>query len=105
MIASISQLSERFAGQLPEAAFERLRADLEARRSDQSGHGNGSVVDGRAVQQLAAVRARVDDWQVRKGGWKTLESGLLRSYLRGRQTFPVLASAARWGIYTTGASA
>jgi CHAD domain-containing protein len=87
MIASISQLSERFAGQLPEAAFERLRADLEARRSDQSGHGNGSVVDGRAVQQLAAVRARVDDWQVRKGGWKTLESGLLRSYLRGRQTF------------------
>ncbi len=87
MIASIGQLSERFAGQLPDAAFQRLRANFEARRSAQGGHGNGSVVDDRAVQELAAVRARVDDWQLRKGGWKTLESGLLRSYRRGRKTF------------------
>lgn len=87
MIASIGQLSDRFAGQLPEAAFGRLRADLEARRSAQSGHGNVSVVDESAVQMVAGVRARVDDWQVRKGGWKTLENGLLRSYTRGRQAF------------------
>lgn len=87
MIASVSQLSDRFAGQLPEAAFGRLCAHLETRRSAHGRHGDVSVVDDRAVQELAAVRARVDDWQLRKGGWKSLESGLLRSYWRGREAF------------------
>jgi CHAD domain-containing protein len=87
MIASIGQLSDRFAGQLPEAAFQRIRAHLEDRRSAWSEKGNGSVVDTRAVAQLAAVRAHVDDWQLGKEGWKRLESGLLRSYRRGHETF------------------
>lgn len=87
MIASIGQLSDRFAGQLPEAAFQTIRAQFEARRSTHSGHGNGSVVEDRAVRELAAVRARADDWQLRKGGWNALEHGLLRAYRRGRQAF------------------
>lgn len=87
MIASINQLSEQFAGQLPANAFEAIQEDLEARRSAQPGRGNGSVVDSRSVQELAAARARVDDWQLEKGGWNALESGLMRSYRRGRQAF------------------
>ncbi|HTP19525.1 MAG TPA: CHAD domain-containing protein [Solirubrobacteraceae bacterium] len=87
MIASIDELSDRFAGQLPETAFQRIREHLEARRSAAAELGNCSVVDERVVQHLAAVRARVDEWQLRGGGWKSLESGLLRSYERGRQTF------------------
>jgi CHAD domain-containing protein len=84
MIASICELSERYAGQLPAETFEAVRAHFEARAQPDNGR---SVVDGRAVAELTAVRDRVADWQLRKGGWKALESGLLRSYSRGRQTF------------------
>jgi CHAD domain-containing protein len=83
MIASIGQLSDRFAGQLPATAFQAIQAHLEARRE----HPGGLVVDARALRELAAVRARVDDWQLHTGGWKALESGLVRSYGRGRDAF------------------
>ena len=36
MIAPVSQISDRFAGQLPEAGFGRLRAHLEGRRPPQT---------------------------------------------------------------------
>jgi CHAD domain-containing protein len=83
MIASIGQLFERFAGQLPAAAFQTIQAHLEARR----GHRGGSVVDDRVLQELAAVRGRVDLWQLHTAGWEALENGLLRSYRRGRRAF------------------
>jgi CHAD domain-containing protein len=88
MIASIDELSERFAGQLPATAFQTVRGYLEAGRSGQ--HGNGSVVDNRALEKLEAARIRVHDWRLRKGGWKALESGLMRSYSSGRQAFAVV---------------
>lgn len=91
MIASVDELSDRFVGQLPEVAFHRIRAHLEARRSARTGDGNGSVVDQRPVQELAAVRARVDSWKLRQGGWRSVKSGLLRSYARGRQGFAHVA--------------
>ncbi|HUA71692.1 MAG TPA: CHAD domain-containing protein [Solirubrobacteraceae bacterium] len=87
LIATIGQLSERFAGQLPAHAFESIRSYFDARRSAQNGNGGGSVLDGRAVRELAAVRARMDDWDLRAGGWKALEPGLLRAYGRGRAAF------------------
>lgn len=31
------------------------------------------------------MRLRADDWKLRKGGWKALDAGLLRSYERGRR--------------------
>jgi hypothetical protein len=68
-------------------AFETMRAHFEARRSAERGPGDASDVDERAVQELAGVRTRVDRWELGAGGWKTLESGLLRSYRRGRRTF------------------
>jgi CHAD domain-containing protein len=93
MIASVAELSERFAGQLPAAAFDRIRADFEARRSAPGGDTKSTTLEQRADEELAAVRARVDEWRLRRGGWKALESGLLRSYGRGRHAF----SAARAG--------
>ncbi|HEX4011665.1 MAG TPA: CHAD domain-containing protein [Solirubrobacteraceae bacterium] len=87
MIASISQLSERFAGQLPATTFQAIGAEFESRRSAHGGHGDGEDAAKRALPELTAVRSRVDDWQLRTGGWKALESGLLRSYRRGRQAF------------------
>jgi CHAD domain-containing protein len=85
MSASVSQLSERFAGQLPATTFDAIRDEFDARRSAHPGGGTDSDVAERASQALTAVQARVDDWQLRKGGRRALESGLLRSYRRGRQ--------------------
>jgi CHAD domain-containing protein len=88
MIETITQLSERFAGQLPESAFgavaDQLKRDRDARRDDRP---TGSALDTRAVQELGAVRLRIDDWQLTDGGWSAIESGLLRSYRQGRRGF------------------
>jgi CHAD domain-containing protein len=88
MIETITQLSARFAGQLPESAFrevaDQLKRDRDARRDDRP---TGSALDTRAVQELGAVRLRIDDWQLTHGGWSAIESGLQRSYQQGRKGF------------------
>jgi CHAD domain-containing protein len=88
MIETIAQLSDRFAGQLPERAFgeisERLEHDRDAQRGGQP---TGSAVDTRAVEELGAVRLRIDGWQLTQDGWSAIESGLLRSYRQGRRGF------------------
>jgi CHAD domain-containing protein len=87
MIATIIQLSERFAGQLPESTFREIADQLERTRDAERGQRTGSALDTRAVQELGAVRLRIDDWQLTKGGWNAIESGLLRSYQRGGKAF------------------
>jgi CHAD domain-containing protein len=83
MLASVDQLSERFAGQLPAKTFGAIRKRLESRRA--AAPGASSARDTQAVAELGAVRIRVDEWQLRAGGWKALDSGLLRTYKRGRR--------------------
>ena len=41
---------------------------------------------------MKATRGRIDEWPLRQSGWKALEPGLLRSYVRGRKA---LATAHR----------
>ncbi len=87
MIETTTQLSHRFAGQLPQSAFTEI-ADALTQRRDTSG---GQAIDAgrheRAVQELSAVRLRIDDWQLGQSGWRALESGVLRSYRQGRKAF------------------
>lgn len=83
MIATLDDLADRFAGRLPAKTFEAIRDQLSAR----SGQRPGSAFEARAVQELGALRVRVDDWTLLRGGWKAIESGLLRSYTRGRKAF------------------
>jgi CHAD domain-containing protein len=92
LIASVDQLSKRFSGQLPAATFRKVRGQLETRRSAKRRNGSVSVVDPQALQELTAIGARMDDWQLRTGGWKALETGLVRSYTRGRGAFARAAS-------------
>ncbi|HEY2769507.1 MAG TPA: CHAD domain-containing protein [Solirubrobacteraceae bacterium] len=84
MISSIDELSERFAGQLPATTFRAIRTHLEdGRRAAPSGRGGETD----AVEELTAIRARVPEWHLGSGGWTAIESGLLRSYRRGRAAF------------------
>jgi CHAD domain-containing protein len=83
MIATLDGLADRFAGQLPAATFGAISDQLRPR----SGQRPSAALEARAVQELGALRVRVDDWKLRRGGWKAIESGLLRSYTRGRKAF------------------
>jgi CHAD domain-containing protein len=87
MIETMAQLSHRFAGQLPESAFEQIARALEHNREAPSGHTTDPGLHTRAIQELDAIRLRIDDWQLTQGGWSALEPGLLRSYGRGRSAF------------------
>ncbi len=87
MIETTAKLSDRYVGQLPESTFRAIGEQLERIRDGQRGQLMGSALDARAVQELGAVRLRVDDWKLTQGGWKAIEVGLLRSYRRGRKAF------------------
>ncbi|HZO79093.1 MAG TPA: CHAD domain-containing protein [Solirubrobacteraceae bacterium] len=83
MTATLDDLADRFAGQVPAKAFDAIRAQLRSR----SEHRPDSALQARAVQELGALRVRVDDWKLVRGGWKGIESGLLHSYTGGRKAF------------------
>ncbi|HWE08271.1 MAG TPA: CHAD domain-containing protein [Solirubrobacteraceae bacterium] len=87
MIDTLSRLSERYVGQLPEGTFQEIRAQLEQARDAQRGQLVESALRARAVQELGAVRVRVEDWKLRQGGWQAVEKGLSRSYRDGRSAF------------------
>jgi CHAD domain-containing protein len=87
MVETVTQLSDRFAGQLPESAFTQIADQLERTRGAQHGRRTASALDTRAVQELGAVRLRIDDWQLKRSGWSAIETGLLRCYRQGRKAF------------------
>jgi CHAD domain-containing protein len=99
LLATLDDLSERYAGQLPEQTFTAVRAPFERRRDAQREQLGGSDLTTRAAAELSAVRARIDDWKLTKGGWSALEAGLARSYRDGRAAFEGIQaqrSAADW---------
>jgi CHAD domain-containing protein len=86
-LATLDDLSDRYAGQLPERTFEAVRAPFEHRRDVQREQLAGSDLTARAAAELAAVRARIDDWELSDGGWSGLQGGLRRSYREGWRAF------------------
>jgi CHAD domain-containing protein len=86
MIDMLDQLSERYVGQLPKANFKRIREGLERVRDEERTKLIGSTRSAQAaVSDLGEVRARVEEWTLRKDGWKVIEEGLRRSYADGRR--------------------
>jgi CHAD domain-containing protein len=89
MIETTAQLSDRFAGQVPQGAFAEIGDALTRRRDASGGQATDSAPPERAIQELDAVRLRIDDWQLGQDGWTALEPGVLRSYREGRKAFAV----------------
>jgi CHAD domain-containing protein len=85
MIQTLDQLSERFAGQLPERTFTAVREPLERDRDVHRAQLADSARVPEAAGQLIGARGRINGWQLRVGGWPALEPGLERSYRRGRR--------------------
>lgn len=87
MLQAVDELSDRFAGQLPQKTFDAIRRRLEAERDPARQRLLESGLTDQVADELRSVRARVEDWTLRRGGWKALEPGLVRTYRRGRAGF------------------
>jgi CHAD domain-containing protein len=87
LLATIDDLATRYAGQLPERTFEVVRAPFVHRRDAQREQLGRSDLTHQAAAELAAVRGRIEDWELAETGWSALEPGLLRAYRDGRTAF------------------
>jgi CHAD domain-containing protein len=87
MLEALGDLSDRFAGQVPQIALDAIGHRLEAERDPARQRLLESGLTGAVADELRAVRTRIDDWPLRRGGWKALEPGLDRGYRRGRHAF------------------
>jgi CHAD domain-containing protein len=89
MIQTLDALAQRFVGQLPQSTFDGVREPLAHERDEQRAQLAGSALGPETAAQLGAVRAELDEWKLRRGGWPALEPGLKRSYRRGRHAMRV----------------
>jgi CHAD domain-containing protein len=87
MIETVDRLADRFAGQLPEATYRAVSEMLEATRRLENRASGAATPSREAAQDLAGVLVRIDDWELRRGGWAALDDGLRRSYGRGHKAF------------------
>ena len=92
MLQAVDALADHFAGQVPQTTFDAIRRHLEAERDTGRQHMFASGLPGQTADELKSVRGRIDDWPIRRGGWRALEPGLLRSYKRGRKALAVARS-------------
>lgn len=84
MLEAVDDLASRYAGRVPQTTFGAIRRHLEAERDPARRRLLESGLTDEVAEELKAVRARIDDWSLRHGGWRALEPGLERSYTRGR---------------------
>ncbi len=85
MLEATDDLADRFAGRVPQTAFDAIRRHLEARRDPARRRLLESGLTAQVAEELKAVRSRIDEWSLSRDGWRALEPGLLRTYARGRK--------------------
>jgi CHAD domain-containing protein len=85
LVEAVDKLSERFAGQLPEVTFTAIRDHLEHQSTGAHAQLHDPAWTAGPISDLRLARERIGQLPLRRGGWDGLESGLLRTYGRGRQ--------------------
>lgn len=83
MVQTVDDLAARFGDALPDGTFGVVRQRLADRRDA------GMDEDARVAALLALreVTQRTNGWKLQDGGWEAIETGLARSYRRGRKAF------------------
>jgi CHAD domain-containing protein len=87
LVQALDSISERYVGQLPEATFSAFREELEADRDLARERLHDPALATAVVAELAASRSRIAARRPKRGGWKAIDGGLLRTYRRGRKAF------------------
>ncbi len=85
MVEALNKIAERYAGQFPGTAVDAIRARLEHEREVAKLELMASGLPAAVAGDLQAVLLRVDQWQLRRGGWKAIGPGLRRGYRDGRK--------------------
>ncbi len=85
LVQTLDGLSERYAGQVPEAVFASFREPLEADRQVAREQLTDPSMAAEVAGQLETVRRRIARWDVRRGGWAAIGGGLERTYRQGRK--------------------
>jgi CHAD domain-containing protein len=85
LVEALDELSERFAGQLPEVTFTAVRDHLEQQSVAARAQLRDPSWTAGPIGELGGARERIDRLRLRRGGWNALEHGLLRTYRRGRK--------------------
>ena len=93
MLQALDDVADHFVGQVPQTTFEAIRRHLDSERDAARQQMFTAGLPGQTADKLKSVRARIDDWPIRRGEWKALEPGLLRSYKRGRKAMATARSA------------
>lgn len=86
-LQALEDLSDRFAGRVPQTTFDAIRTRLEAERDPARQRLLTSGLPEQVADELKSVRTRVEEWSLERGGWRALEPGLSRGYRRGRAAF------------------
>jgi CHAD domain-containing protein len=85
-LETLQSLIARFDGRLTEDALAPFAKALEEERQRESRLDDRGVLE-RAVAEIEAGEAAVDDWPLRADDWSLIEPGLERAYRRGRDRF------------------
>jgi CHAD domain-containing protein len=84
MLATLTDLEERYPEELPADAAGGLRQALDAHRLRAAGGARGQAAE-TATAMLTEARGRVADWPLERDGFDPLADGLRRTYRRGRR--------------------
>jgi CHAD domain-containing protein len=84
MLATLTELEERYPAELPADAAGGLRQALEAHRI-RTAAGTRGQASAAAIEMLKQARGRVPDWPLERDGFDALQHGLRRAYSRGRR--------------------
>jgi CHAD domain-containing protein len=87
MSHALDDLAARYTGHVPHATFEAIRERLDERRAAMREQGSERDSGEQVSQDLRAALMRIEDWQLREGGWDPIGDGLRRGYRRGRTAF------------------
>jgi CHAD domain-containing protein len=92
-LETLQSLTARFDGRLTEEGLASFARALEEERQRESRLDDQGVLV-RAVAEIEAGEAAVDDWPLRADDWSLIEPGLERAYRRGRNRFADVRSEA-----------
>jgi CHAD domain-containing protein len=85
-LETLQSLTARYDGRLSEETLAPFAKALEDERQRESQLDDQGVLE-RAVAEIEAGEAAVDDWPLRADDWSLIEPGLERAYRRGRSRF------------------
>ena len=83
LLETLDALAEHDHGSVPETTFRLVREHFEHHQPQEA----SAVPVDAVADELRASCQRIADLELRQGGWKAVEPGLLHTYRRGRRAF------------------